>query len=241
MEPSNTTTAAPSATATQAANIAGLQAKLSEYDYFVILDGSGSMSEEDMGGKSRWEYMQESITSMAREFSKIDSDGITLGILSNGQFKIYDGVNADKVKEVFANHRPSGSTPMAQALEQTLQFAKKSSKKKFILVARMACPTTKARWQPSSATSRTARSPTRNARSSSCKSATTSVRRSTWRTWTTTSKVPSSTSWTRRPSSRWISSRPSCSSSRTRSTTSHRPAAEENRELILGFLTYRKN
>jgi uncharacterized protein with von Willebrand factor type A (vWA) domain len=117
-----------------AANIQQLAAKLSEYDFRLVIDGSGSMGDEDMNGKSRWDHMQETCTQVARELSKIDTDGITVAIFSGGQIKIYDKVTADKVKEVFANHRPSGSTPMAEAVSQLLEFAKKSgsNKKQFI-------------------------------------------------------------------------------------------------------------
>jgi Mg-chelatase subunit ChlD len=126
-----------------AADIEALRAKFSEYDFKLIIDGSGSMAEEHKNGVSRWQYMQESTLGIARELSKIDSDGIDVCIFSGGQAKLYNNVTGDKVKEVFANHRPSGGTPMAEALQAVLDAGKKSSKKQFILVATDGLPDNK--------------------------------------------------------------------------------------------------
>lgn len=134
MDSANTTASAPSATATAATNLAALQTRLSEYDFKLIIDGSGSMEEEDMDGKSRWEYMQESTIALARALNKIDSDGITVCIMSAGSVSVYDNVTADKVKEMFAKHRPSGGTPMHKAILEVLKTGKGSNKKQFISV-----------------------------------------------------------------------------------------------------------
>jgi hypothetical protein len=124
---------------TSAANIAALQAKFSEYDFIMVIDKSGSMG-DDVGGngpnakRSRWEHMQETATQFSREISKIDSDGIGVVVFSGSGVNSYDGVNADKVKEIFANNRPGGSTPLHSALEEALKLAGKSAKKDFIVV-----------------------------------------------------------------------------------------------------------
>jgi len=112
-----------------------IEATLSEYDFIVVIDKSGSMGETDMaGGRSRWEYMQETATAFCRDIAKIDSDGLGLVLFSGSSIVKEDGVTVDKIKEVFAANRPSGSTPLAEALEAALGLAGKSSKKDFIIV-----------------------------------------------------------------------------------------------------------
>lgn len=111
------------------------EAKLSEYDFIVCVDASGSMSETDMpGGKSRWEYMQETALSFVRDVEKFDSDGIDVVTFGGSNIESHQGVTADKVKGVFASRSPRGSTPLAQALTAAFAAAGKSSKKDFILV-----------------------------------------------------------------------------------------------------------
>jgi Mg-chelatase subunit ChlD len=120
-------------------------AALSEYDFVVVVDASGSMGETDMpGGKSRWNYMQETATAFARDLSAIDSDGIGLVLFSGASVQSFDGVNADKVKEAFASRSPRGSTPLAEALTAALTLAGKSDKKDFIIVFTDGVPDDKA-------------------------------------------------------------------------------------------------
>lgn len=108
---------------------------LSEYDFIVAVDASGSMGTEDIkGGKSRWQFMQETAESFARDLSKIDSDGIGLVVFSGTNVESHDGVNADKISEIFKSRSPRGSTPLAEALEASLKLAGKSDKKDFIIV-----------------------------------------------------------------------------------------------------------
>ncbi len=111
------------------------EAKLSEYDFIVVIDKSGSMGEADMpGGKSRWEYMQETATAFCRDLEKLDSDGLGLVLFSGSSIVAEDGVTTARIKQVFAENRPSGSTPLHSALTAALKLAGKSSKKDFIVV-----------------------------------------------------------------------------------------------------------
>lgn len=108
---------------------------LSEYDFIVCVDASGSMGEADMpGGKSRWEYMQETALSFVRDIEKFDSDGIDIIIFGGANIESHQGVTSAKVKDVFASRSPRGSTPLAEALVAAFAAAGKSSKKDFILV-----------------------------------------------------------------------------------------------------------
>lgn len=119
--------------------------KLSEYDFIVVVDASGSMSTEDMpGGRSRWAYMQETAGAFARDLSKFDSDGIDLVIFGGPQVSTHQGVTADKISEVFATRRPMGSTPLTEALQAAFKLAGKSDKKDFIMVFTDGVPDDKA-------------------------------------------------------------------------------------------------
>jgi Mg-chelatase subunit ChlD len=115
-------------------DITAITTTLSEYDFIVMIDKSGSMGETDMpGGRSRWDYMQETATAFCRDIEKIDSDGLGFVLFSGTSIVTEDGVNVSKIKQVFATNRPSGSTPLAEALEAALALAGKSSKKDFII------------------------------------------------------------------------------------------------------------
>lgn len=110
-------------------------AKLSEYDFILVVDKSGSMGETDMANnRSRYDHMQETAVAFARDIGQIDSDGIGLVLFSGSSIVVKDGVNADAVKDAFAANRPSGSTPLAEALTEALKLAGKSAKKDFICV-----------------------------------------------------------------------------------------------------------
>lgn len=121
------------------------EAVLSEYDFIVCIDASGSMGEAEKTGaaRTRWEAVQESATSFARDLEKLDSDGIDV-VLFGGTVSQFKGVTADKVKEVFASRSPRGSTPLAEALTTALGLAGKSDKKDFIIVFTDGVPDDKA-------------------------------------------------------------------------------------------------
>ncbi len=110
-------------------------AKLTEYDFIVLVDASGSMGETDCpGGRSRWDYMQETLMSFIRDVEKLDSDGIGLITFGGANITSVDGVTSDKVKEIFSSRSPRGGTPLHEALTAGLALAGKSDKKDFLLV-----------------------------------------------------------------------------------------------------------
>lgn len=108
--------------------------QLSEYDFIVVVDASGSMSTEDVRGRSRWQAMQETAEQFTRDIQKLDSDGLGLVVFSGAGIDSYDGVTVDKVSEVFKNRSPRSSTPLHEALQAALKLAGKSDKKDFIIV-----------------------------------------------------------------------------------------------------------
>jgi uncharacterized protein YegL len=98
-------------------------------DYTLILDKSGSMSTADQpGGKTRWEYAQESILALARKCEQLDPDGITVYTFS-GKFKRYPDVTAVKVEQIFMENDPMGTTNLAIVLQDAFNqyFASKKA------------------------------------------------------------------------------------------------------------------
>lgn len=86
-------------------------------DYTLVIDKSGSMSAQDQpGGKSRWETVQESTLAVARKCEQLDPDGITVYLFSS-RFKRYDNVTSDKVSQVFQENDPMGRTDLASVLK----------------------------------------------------------------------------------------------------------------------------
>lgn len=120
------------------------QAILSEFDFIVAIDASGSMGESLPNGKTRWEAVQETATAIARDVGKLDSDGIDVVIFGGAAIDTHTSVTADKVKDVFATRSPRGSTPLAEALTACIKCAVKSDKKDFIIVFTDGVPDDKA-------------------------------------------------------------------------------------------------
>ncbi|MGB7440509.1 MAG: VWA domain-containing protein [Coleofasciculaceae cyanobacterium] len=86
-------------------------------DYTLIIDKSGSMSSQDQaGGRSRWETVQESTLAVARKCEQLDPDGITVYLFSSS-FKRYDNVTSDKVSQIFQENDPMGRTDLAGVLK----------------------------------------------------------------------------------------------------------------------------
>ncbi|MFM2429707.1 MAG: hypothetical protein RLZZ511_920 [Cyanobacteriota bacterium] len=88
-------------------------------DYTLILDKSGSMSTVDQGGRSRWDYAQESTLALARKCEQFDPNGITVYTFS-GRFKRYDNVTASKVEQIFMENDPIGTTNLTMVLNDAL-------------------------------------------------------------------------------------------------------------------------
>jgi uncharacterized protein with von Willebrand factor type A (vWA) domain len=90
---------------------------LTNRDYTLILDKSGSMSNTDQaGGRSRWVEAQESTLALARKCEQLDPDGLTVYIFSS-RFKRYDNVTTKTVENIFLENDPVGSTDLAGVLQ----------------------------------------------------------------------------------------------------------------------------
>ncbi|MEH1864557.1 MAG: VWA domain-containing protein [Nostoc sp.] len=104
---------------------------MSDRDYTLIIDKSGSMSTPDqVGGRSRWEIAQESTLALARKAEQFDPDGITVYLFS-GKFKRYDDVTSAKVAQIFLENDPAGTTNLAGVLQDALNnyFQRKAAGK----------------------------------------------------------------------------------------------------------------
>lgn len=114
-------------------SISDSQAK--EYDYILVIDKSGSMSEPSttLEGRTRWDEAQEFTESFARFAEKHDDDGITV-ITFSSSLKVYDGVKSDTVHRIFSSCQPGGSTNLAGALEEAFKKKFSSTKAAIILV-----------------------------------------------------------------------------------------------------------
>ncbi|MBK1990935.1 VWA domain-containing protein [Sphaerospermopsis aphanizomenoides BCCUSP55] len=102
---------------------------MSDRDYTLIIDKSGSMSTPDQaGGRSRWDIAQESTLALARKAEQFDPDGITVYVFS-GRFKRYENVTSAKVVQIFQENDPAGTTNLASVLQDALNnyFQRKAS------------------------------------------------------------------------------------------------------------------
>jgi len=93
---------------------------MSDRDYTLIIDKSGSMSTPDQaGGRTRWQIAQESTIALARKCEEFDPDGITVYVFS-GKFKRYDDVTTAKVTQIFQENDPAGTTNLGSVLQDAL-------------------------------------------------------------------------------------------------------------------------
>lgn len=110
--------------------------QLSEFDYVIVVDTSGSMGEPNKRGstKTRWEAMQETATTLAREVEAFDDNSLGMVFFGGPTIQSHDGVTSQKLRELFAAKSPRGTTPLTEALQEALKLAGKSDKKDFIIV-----------------------------------------------------------------------------------------------------------
>jgi von Willebrand factor type A domain len=104
---------------------------MSDRDYTLIIDKSGSMSTPDQaGGRSRWDIAQESTIALARKCEQFDPDGITVYVFS-GKFKRYDDVTSAKVVQIFQENDPAGTTNLGSVLQDAINnyFQRKAAGK----------------------------------------------------------------------------------------------------------------
>lgn len=100
-------------------NSMNIESIVTNRDYTLIIDKSGSLTTDDGTGKTRWEIAQESTIALAQKCDELDSDGITVYLFS-GRFRRYDHVNADKIREIYAQNEPMGKSDLKSVLQDAL-------------------------------------------------------------------------------------------------------------------------
>lgn len=92
---------------------------VTEYDFVIGLDASGSMASPSTRypGKTRWQEAQETIFGLASILGQYDTDGLDV-VVFGGSVEVYEGVTADKVSSIFQSRSPRGSTPLAEAIRK---------------------------------------------------------------------------------------------------------------------------
>ena len=107
---------------------------ITNFDYVVLIDASGSMANTDGKAATRFERAKESVIGIVSELGAVDEDGIDV-ITFGGESIIHTGgvkTPAD-VQSAF-NRRVAGSTPTAEALGLAFKIAGKSDKPDFVVV-----------------------------------------------------------------------------------------------------------
>ena len=107
---------------------------ITNFDYVVLIDASGSMANTDGKAATRFERAKESVIGLVSELGAVDEDGIDV-ITFGGESIIHTGgvkTPAD-VQNAF-ERRVAGSTPTAEALARAFEIAGKSDKPDFVIV-----------------------------------------------------------------------------------------------------------
>ena len=107
---------------------------ITNFDYVVLIDASGSMANTDGKAATRFERAKESVIGLVSELGAADEDGIDV-ITFGGESIIHTGgvkTPAD-VQSAF-NRRVAGGTPTAEALAKAFEVAGKSDKPDFVIV-----------------------------------------------------------------------------------------------------------
>lgn len=94
-------------------------AMLRNRDYTLMLDKSGSMAEPLNATQSRWKGVEEAAIGLANKLTTLADKGFAMYLFSS-KFHRTEGVDAAKVKQVFAENEPNGGTNLAEALDDAL-------------------------------------------------------------------------------------------------------------------------
>lgn len=116
-------------------------AECSEYDFYLLLDRSGSMGSSSVRfpGSTLWQEAKEFTQGLAAFAAQVDDDGITV-ITFGSQVDAFDGVTSGKVDEVFTSVQPSGRTNLLGALHAAMEKYRTAGKKAIITIVTDGAP-----------------------------------------------------------------------------------------------------
>ena len=111
------------------------EAEMSEFDFYVLVDTSGSMGSESTRkpGSTLLEEVHELTDDFIKTAAEVDDDGIYLSFF-NSTVTSFDGVTSSNLDEAWNGVTPRGTTNTHLALADALDNAKSSTKRKFFLV-----------------------------------------------------------------------------------------------------------
>lgn len=108
--------------------------QITNFDYVVLIDASGSMANTDGKPATRFERAKESVSGLVAELGAVDEDGIDV-ITFGGESIIHTaGVKTPADVQSAFNRRVAGGTPTAEALAKAFEIAGKSDKPDFVIV-----------------------------------------------------------------------------------------------------------
>lgn len=94
---------------------------LEQYDFFVLIDKSGSMSTQDSDSDktSRWDIVKENLKLIVQCTTEYDADGLDVCFFNNATHWQYNVDSTNAVTSLFSKYHPEGSTNLARALDET--------------------------------------------------------------------------------------------------------------------------
>ncbi len=109
-------------------------ASLSEFDFYALIDSSGSMGNPSRryNGRTLWGEAEELALGLTRACAEFDEDGIDI-ITFAAAPRLFPDIVPEKVHEVFQQVSPMGSTNTHLALQAALDLVSQRNKKAFII------------------------------------------------------------------------------------------------------------
>lgn len=104
---------------------------LTNRDYTIIIDISGSMATTDYPQETtRWVAAQKYTLALAKKCEQLDPDGITVYMFAEN-FQRYDFVTSSKVKQIFEENKPQGGANLLIVLQDAINnyFQRKANNK----------------------------------------------------------------------------------------------------------------